>query len=115
MCEFSSCVPASAPRPHTRHVIVTSIIPVARSVIFDLPTVSAVAQQPMHWQAHAHVSRLPPGCLLQVQVSKSEALLLARSRHIRLASAQLREAAMLIVTGVHSDQPHRVLSCVRRR
>ena len=107
--------PAAAARPRVRHGIVTSFLPVKRSVIFDLPTVCAVAQQPMHLQAHAHVSRLPPACLLQVQVSKSGALLLARSRHIRLASARPREAAVVIVTGVHSDHCHRVSSCVRRR
>ena len=84
-------------------------------MIFDLPTVSALAQQPMQLQAHVHVSQLPPAGLLQVQVSKSGALLLAQSRLIKLASAQPREAAVVIDTGVHSYHRHRVSSYVRRR
>ena len=84
-------------------------------MVFDLPTVNALAQQLMQHHALTHVSRLPPACLLQVQVSKSGALLLAQSRRIKLASAQPREAAVVIDTSVHSYHRHRVSSYVRRR
>ena len=91
-----------------RHDIITSVLLDARSVILDLSTVCAVAQQPMQEHALAYASRVPPACLLQVQVSKSGALLQARSRHIRLASARPREATTVSVISVHSDHHHRV-------
>ena len=83
--------PATGLTPPTlsvRHGLITSVLLDARSVILDLPTVCAIAQQPMQEHALAHASRVPPACLLQVQVSKSGALLQERSRHIRLASAR---------------------------
>ena len=105
----------ASPALSVRHDLITSILLDARCVILDLPTVCAVAQKPMQLQAHAHVSRLPPACLLQVQVSKSGALLLARSRFIRLALARPREAAVVLVIGVHSDHHHRVSPHVMHR
>ena len=101
--------PATGLTPRTlfvRHGIITSVLPVARSVIFDLSIVSALAQQPMQLQAHAHVSRLPPACLLQVQVSKSGVMLLAHSCCIRQASAMQRGAAVVIIMSMHTDHHH---------
>ena len=95
------------PTLSVRHGLITTILPVARSVIFDLSIVSALAQQPMQLQAHAHVSRLPPACLLQVQLSKSGALLQAREaatpgwlRHGREKSLQsaLRVCKVITIT-----------------
>ena len=73
----------ASPALSVRHDLITSILLDARCVILDLPTVCAVAQKPMQLQAHAHVSRLPPACLLQVQVSKAKRIFTRVRRRLK--------------------------------